>query len=89
MKYNNEKLSSLSLINIEALAFAENDNPNTWQVGSKKIISTTSPGWTFDISGGFWLFNGKKQPHGPSTSETTIKCCRAQGELHSCPYEMC
>ncbi|WP_321481238.1 hypothetical protein [uncultured Bacteroides sp.] len=76
-------------MNIEALA-QETSGSTTWQVGSKVIVSTTSPGWTYDVGGKLWLFNGKKTTSSPpETSTVTIKCCREKGTETSCPYEGC
>jgi hypothetical protein len=85
------KLSAISLANIEALAQGENDNNNTtWQVGEKTIVSTTSPGWSWSISANLWMFNGQVTYNNPPDVTTIkIKCCRQQGDLASCSYEGC
>ncbi|MDR3184120.1 MAG: NVEALA domain-containing protein [Prevotellaceae bacterium] len=88
----NNKLSGLSLANIEALAEGneEENNKPTWQVGEKTIQTTTSPGWEWDVSVNGWFFNGKRTSSKPPEITTVkIKCCRAQGDVTSCSYESC
>jgi hypothetical protein len=85
-------LSALSLANVEALAGENNGNnsTSTWQVGEKTIVTTTSSGWTWDVSANAWLFNGKvTNTIPPNTTTVKIKCCRPQGDVTSCPYENC
>ncbi|WP_291527975.1 NVEALA domain-containing protein [Bacteroides sp. UBA939] len=94
--YINQRLAPLSnvvLANVEALAQqTENGNGSdqTWQVGEKTIVTTTSPGWTYDAKVGVWLFEGKVTANRPpSTQSVKISCCRAKGPLSSCSYEEC
>ena len=84
-------LSDIVLANVEALANSESgSDKTTWQEGDKTIVSTSSPGWTFDLKLNVWLFEGKVSNSTPPSIETVkIKCCRLKGPLASCSYEEC
>ena len=87
----NKCLSAASLVNVEALAQGnESDSQQTWQVGEKTTVTTTSPGYSWDAGFNVWLINGKRTSSSPPSTETIkFKCCRPQGDLTSCSFENC
>lgn len=95
----NDGLSTLKLSNIEALAHGEQDEgTSTWQVASKtitkKTITTTTPGWTYDAELNVWLFKGQVTYSSPAEIQEiveteTFSCCRENGPYKTCSYEEC
>lgn len=97
---NDNKLSVLSLANVEALAQDTNEAYSGTSAKCEDITvietyETTEVGWSYDIGGKFWLFNGKRtetSPPGYSKVTKTIKSnwdgCK-QGGATSCTAPPC
>ena len=92
------KLSDIALENVEALASVDVSSNDTWQVGTKTIKRTiqctNETGWSWNVGANAWFFNGSISHSAPETTWTeeesvTINCCRKQGNLKDCNYEIC
>lgn len=99
--HGENNIASITLANVEALATGNEDGTDsdqTWQVGSKTIKKTVQrtneTGWSWDVEGNVWLFNGSVSHSSPEITWTeeesvTFNCCRQQGDLKKCNYENC